>query len=854
MFSRMSSARFGKDPEESLVGPGYYELPPTLDEHGVLIPPGERWQDKQEEAGSSFPIYDECPNLSKASSRQSSAKRAKENRTPFQQHNGGKVEGAEKPPRGLTQEALEIDQLRRRLLDEEKRRNQAEARVADLAIARKSAASAHAQVQSLERKIETLQKDLEEGNAAKREAQRRVCDLDSEKGRYNKALHDKDRENASLQKHANLLKAQLEECRHKLEEEQLRKQASPIRIISTPIKGTPSPTRVTEAAVQLADQFVGSLEARFASHSDFVSSKLMVLAEENNKLHEKAILKADDYTEEIENIRRSYDEQAEELERRRSQLYDVLKCSEWQEAQLDAAILVREATVKALLSQGNDKQLALEKANETSKDLQGEIERCLSELVQLKKSYEEIQKASLEQKITHTEEVQQLLAEAAKMKGNIFTLEQAQVSGKAAREELEQQLRQNEQQAQQMTESHAADLKKKVLEVREASETQKQEFEKKLSEVLEAADKDKAKIDSQSKEAVKAAEQQIVELQTRAKEAQSRQSELSVQIERLQAEKFESLALRVELEEAVKGKDMELADKDQELSELSQELKQQEKEVAEAKSMVDRLQRQSEDLKALEKDCEEQREQNVELMESIQAYQKDLKELEIDNQALREAEAERDGNLDREMGRQAQNNGHNNHKQKIQYLKQLKEENLSLREELKKAKQTITKMDVNSRGEIVSNAVSTTRNHRSSTGGADACPEAKPVRRSSLTSQVYYPSRTGSSSAEGSNYTTEEAMRRINLKERELERVKADYHHLRSLVERAVLLDDSSSHPSGANPSVMQRLRDMTFISQHRSEAQVLKESEGEAIADAKVFMNKRLSAVALVDDASATC
>ena len=54
-------------------------------------------------------------------------------------------------------------------------------------LARQAAANAHAQLQGHERKIELLQKELEDTSLARKEAQKRACDLEAERGRVKKA-------------------------------------------------------------------------------------------------------------------------------------------------------------------------------------------------------------------------------------------------------------------------------------------------------------------------------------------------------------------------------------------------------------------------------------------------------------------------------------------------------------------------------------------------------------------------------------------------------------------------------------------------------------------------------------------
>ncbi|CAJ1426396.1 unnamed protein product [Effrenium voratum] len=178
-WSRMSSARFGKE-EESTIGPGSYEIPTTMDENGVSIAPnGDRFVESVEGPAPGFYVFEEAEKVKTQERRKSRGRAlsaAKENRAP-----------SSLTPRPDKNEKLDESDLRRRLLDEEKRRCQAEARANDLALAKKAAANAHAQLQSQERKIEQLQKELEDTGLLRKEAQKRACDLEAEKGRAKKA-------------------------------------------------------------------------------------------------------------------------------------------------------------------------------------------------------------------------------------------------------------------------------------------------------------------------------------------------------------------------------------------------------------------------------------------------------------------------------------------------------------------------------------------------------------------------------------------------------------------------------------------------------------------------------------------
>lgn len=723
----MSSARFGKD-EESVIGPGSYEIPTTLDDHAALIlASGERFQEPPEYTGA-FLIYEDDRELTKGNSRPSTSRRAhsaKENRQPLQ---ANMLKGS--APN--MQDYFELDQLRKRLAEEEKRRAQAEARAADLALAKKSASNAHAQIQSLEKKQELLQKELEEGLALKKEAQRRVCDLEAERGRSKKALYEKDQQAAALQKSLQSAKAQLEErtkkmdeltpvameseslrqevgrLRAKLEEHQMRRLASPARHL-TPRKASP----VAKESQDLTECLLTSLEQRFVEYSAETDLQIQSLAQVQERLHEKIRQGAENDAQELFAFQNRLADQAEELERRRSQLRFVLEQSKLQEAQLEATLTVREVTFGAVLA------IASGQLEEQRRDI---LLRC--------------------------QEIESLELNSAEMKGKIYTMEESQQANKFALEAMERRL-------------HGAEH-----------------------------------------------------------QAQIRETEFAAEVERLKAERFEALAGRLEIEEALKKKNLEVDVLSKGIEDLKLEqlevsnafeikVAQQQELLSEAQSECARLRSLEQDFKILEADNEDKQRQNRELLQSLQVFQADLKHLEADNRALRDAEALNAQSLDREMDLNAQNSGHKNHKQKIHYMLNLKEENMALRADLKKARQQLAQIDVN--------AVSASRNNASQRR-ASLTPPGKPLNPTCHSSLV----GLGASVSEQAR-RLEEAIRQCNLKDRSIERLSMDYQHLLTLVDRAAVLNfcASSVEDSGKGAAaILKRLHELATQGNERAPPQ----------------------------------
>lgn len=329
-WSRMSSARFSKG-EESAIGPGSYEIPTTMDDRAVVMTATERFMESVENAANGFSIFEEMDATPKQaeSERRKSLRRAssaaKENHRP-----------SSMTPRADREKIFcqesEQEQLKRRLLDEEKRRAQAEARASDLLAAKKAAASAHVQLQSQERKIEQLQKELEDTCLARKEAQRRACDLEADRGRVKKALYDKERELVASQRSLALVKAQLEERGKKLEEiagdsEKIRQEAALLktqlqeggRSSTTPakVRAKASPTRSAPGA----EEALQSLHKRFTEQTAQTEGQLQELAKAQERLHECILASASQTSQERGEAEVRLRSQAEELEKRTSQLY-----------------------------------------------------------------------------------------------------------------------------------------------------------------------------------------------------------------------------------------------------------------------------------------------------------------------------------------------------------------------------------------------------------------------------------------------------------------------------------------------------------------------------------------------------
>lgn len=645
----------------SSVGPGSYEIPTTMDEHAVSIAPnGERFMENLE-PGVGFYVLDELSSEKKQAEKRKSRGRAlsaaaKENRAP-----STLTPRAEK---NILEPAApaESEQLRRRLLEEEKRRAQAEARAADLVVAKKAAANAHAQLQSHERKIEQLQKELEDTSVARKEAHKRACDLEAERGRVKKALYEKEQQSAALQKSLVLAKAQLEERGRKLEEmgcdaEKLRLEAHQLRTrmeenkrpSTTPKKGA-SPAKCNFDA----EEALRSLEARASAQHAETEGYLQQLAEAQETLQQKLQDTERRAAKELAEAEERLEEQAEELQLRREQLRYVLTESQHQEEILEAKVLVRDVTLRALV---NASESGIRESNEERvKELEGIIANEREQKDAAMKALKELQEQQqqwAEEKVQLQKEVHQAEVKHAEVCGELFTSQQVAALSRDKHQELQGQLN------------------------------------------------------------------------TTSLQAEAKKAELVAETERLRAELYEALAGRAEAHQAVAAKEARVASLNQELQELQSDLenfryKAQEAEkrlqgqvkeleslrvvAAEAESSRALAQQQKEELEHLRRECEEYRKQSAEILESMQVSQKEMQSMVAELHSLRASDARFESNQASEMERNAQSAGHNNHRQKIHHIINIKEDNRTLRTELKKARQKIAQLEVAAAGEVASKA------------------------------------------------------------------------------------------------------------------------------------------------------
>jgi len=478
-----------------------------------------------------------------------------------------------------------------------------------------------------------------------------------------------------------------------------------------------------------------ALEERLATHSSEANEQFRSLAKAHNRLTLKA---------------------REKLEQ-----------ASQREAHLFAKLSVRQATVAALVGLYEQQRFAQEDSTMQSQaavSARLEAERQLSEVQGSLLVAKQASAASAVAAENASAARLEAEAQLAEVQGLLVTSQQTSASATSAVEvansaKLEAEHQVSELQArlaaaeQGKASAHAA-----AAAATEATTSARLESEKQLTEIqarVAAAEAAAAAALADAEAAVSAklaAEQQIAELKGRLFTAEQA-CELGVTSQK---------QLEAQLEASQQADSAKIA-------ELESRLSQQTDASA---SMESRAKSAEEDATKLEGECESLRMQSRELLATVEAFRHDLELAKSELRSVQEAEEMLLCELNSTKQSAAKMGGHANHRQKIQYTINIKNENVSLRGELMKARQRIAQLEVGRHNDVGVAADSATGASSTQVGGGRA------------------PRRTGSTgSDENSNSPN---LRSQRMMERALDTARAEYQHLRALVDRAAL-----SHGTG---------------------------------------------------------
>jgi len=342
-----------------------------------------------------------------------------------------------------------------------------------------------------------------------------------------------------------------------------------------------------------------------------------------------------------------------------------------------------------------------------------------------------------------------------------------------------------------------AQLETTLAEVWEETERQHVSHEQELSAVRDKAHHNQALVDE-----LEQVKDQVKEYKTKLSlSVQEYKAKLSQAV----AEASEHQAERQQVEEHAKDLELDVQHWRQKAQLLDQD----------AEEM---RQRRADDL-LLRQAAEEDFPRVQQLALTVRQLQADCELLEAENCSLKEVMS----GFEEELDTHAQSIGHTNHKQKIRYTVQLKDEINRLLAELKRARQQIVQLEASKTNESLVEALaslgmrvelSTGAAHEPSAStakgrcGAQASPPPRASRRASLPA-----GRAASASARhdrAEDAHVEELERRSALQRRALERISVDFQHLRALIERVVMVAGADNHCGGVSfAELLQRLRDV---------------------------------------------
>jgi len=204
--------------------------------------------------------------------------------------------------------------------------------------------------------------------------------------------------------------------------------------------------------------------------------------------------------------------------------------------------------------------------------------------------------------------------------------------------------------------------------------------------------------------------------------------------------------------------------------------------------------RQDLELERLDQENESFKDQNRKVLLSLQLQQQDLQLALVETRRLQEREEVYERDVLRMSERSAELGGHANPKQKIKHLMAVKDENQSLRQELKRAKQSVAQLEGSLRAAQFFEV-----------GTQPPNSEAKAGRRQAGAQQPMTPgrplSRTPAPGADAADERSEnlrrvekaEQLRHARAHRRASERAANEYQHLYTLVERALAMGSTTA-------------------------------------------------------------
>jgi chromosome segregation ATPase len=218
MFSHRTSRRFTEDDRDPKPGPGAYTLPSALDDKAPSMEGSQRWQDGSTElpGPGDYSVSPDCKDNEVLAPvlPQRRALPEKENRAPsagsLRKCKGTAAGGLRSPREGLS----DAEKPRR---EDARLTAQLETMRDELKLKTRENKDLQNGLTAKDHKVEELQRRTEHLASEKREAQRKMLEVEAERDAKRRQLHEKDQELQSLQRKSEHNRATAEERKRALE-------------------------------------------------------------------------------------------------------------------------------------------------------------------------------------------------------------------------------------------------------------------------------------------------------------------------------------------------------------------------------------------------------------------------------------------------------------------------------------------------------------------------------------------------------------------------------------------------------------------------------------------------------------
>jgi len=255
--------------------------------------------------------------------------------------------------------------------------------------------------------------------------------------------------------------------------------------------------------------------------------------------------------------------------------------------------------------------------------------------------------------------------------------------------------------------------------------------------------------------------------------------------------------------------------------ELKQEIAQLKEQVAAAHVDAHKLHEFEQTSKLRDEEVASCQEQSKGLLLTLRTMEQDWEMVSAENNSLKASLCEFEAALDGAANDNAKLASHSNHKQKLQYVAKIKEENSGLKQDLMKAHQRLAQFEAGQRGSSLLEALAA---FGGGSGGVTAeqsvcgqsvcstrgCEPRTPNPKGAASQAARTPHRPdsrGPQSARRGSATEVENCQNCAFHERASERTIVDFQHFLTLIERAAFAGDVGEAGSADSSTMLEKLR-----------------------------------------------